>query len=195
MIHDLDKTLKGLLAQSVSELEEEDVRFEAPDAEFAPPLPAVNLFLYDVRENRELRSGEPLVERQTGGTFTRRSPPVRVGCSYLITAWAGDIESEHRLLGRVMEALLRYPVLPLEMLAGELSPGEHEEQAVPLPTAALQAGYLQSLGEFWQALGGQPRAALNYTVTISVQPREPVEAGPPVTDKIIKLRQKDKVAP
>jgi hypothetical protein len=30
------------------------------------------------------------------------------------------------------------------------------------------------LGEFWQALGGKPKAALNYTVTIAAQPFEAV---------------------
>jgi hypothetical protein len=56
-------------------------------------------------------------------------------------------------------------------------------QAPPLPAAVLQPGRLQSMGEFWQALGGKPKAALNYTVTIGVQPHKVIEIGPPVTDK------------
>ena len=74
------------------------------------------------------------------------------------------------LLGEVMSVLLRYPELPQEILQGNL-----RNQELPLPTAALQPGHLQSLGEFWQALGGKPKAALNYTVTIAVQPFETVE--------------------
>jgi hypothetical protein len=53
----------------------------------------------------------------------------------------------------------------------------------------LQPGQLQSMGEFWQALGGKPKAALNYTVTIGVAPHAPEETGPLVTDKVIKFRQ------
>ena len=41
---------------------------------------------------------------------------------------------------------------------------------------------LQSIGEFWQAMGGKPKATLHYAVTISVDVGEPVPAGSPVTD-------------
>jgi hypothetical protein len=52
----------------------------------------------------------------------------------------------------------------------------------------LQPGLLQSLGEFWQSLGGKPKAALHYTVTVGVDVHKPVEAGPPVVDKMLKFR-------
>jgi hypothetical protein len=38
-------------------------------------------------------------------------------------------------------------------------------------------------------LGGKPKAALHYTVTIGVQVGAPIEAGPPVVDKLLKFRQ------
>ena len=156
------------------------MRFEAPDDRFAPNLPAVNLFLYDVRENRELRSNERLVERRSDGKAFIQAAPARVDCSYLITAWAGGVDTEHQLLGAVLAALLRHPTLPADMRYGVLA-----QQDLPLPTTALQPGLLQSLGEFWQALGGKPKAALHYTVTVSVAVQEPVEAAPPVTEKQI----------
>jgi hypothetical protein len=179
MIGDLDLTLKLLLEREIDDLgaAKQNVYFDAPGDRFAPTLPAVDLFLYDVRENHGLRSNEWSVERNNT-TAKKLAPPVRVDCSYLITAWAGDVVSEHRLLSKVMKVLLRYPTLPAEALQGSLAGLEP-----PLPTAALQPGHLQSLGEFWQALGGKPKAALNYTVTIAMQPHEPVVIGPPVTDK------------
>ena len=104
-------------------------------------------------------------------------------CSYLITAWSSDsapnpAQQEHYLLGEVMKVLLRHPTIPAEVLQGSL-----KGQEPPLPAITLQPGRLQSLGEFWQALGGKPKAALNYTVTIGVDAHKPAEAGPPVTDK------------
>ncbi len=57
-----------------------------------------------------------------------------------------------------------------------------------MPAAALQAGHLQSPGEFWQALGGKPRAALHFTVTIGIAAAPPVEAGPAVVDKRLRFR-------
>jgi hypothetical protein len=82
-----------------------------------------------------------------------------------------------------MKVLLRYPTLPAGVLQGEL-----QGQEVPPPTSSLQAGQLQSLAEFWQALGGKPKAVLNYMVTISVAASRPVEAGPPVVDKLLTFK-------
>ena len=61
----------------------------------------------------------------------------------------------------------------------------------PLPASALQPGHLQSMGEFWQALGGRPRAAFTYSVTVGVSPVEPVETGPLVREKVVRLHQRD----
>ena len=182
MLNDLDKSLKKILASEVSALAEERIYFDTPDEKFAPSTPAIDLFLYDVRENRDLRSNEWQVERHNG-VVTRQPPSVRVDCSYLITAWAGDVASEHDLLGRVMKALLRHPTLPSPVLQGSLA-----QQTLPLPATSLQPGRLQSMAEFWQALGGKPKATLHYTVTISVDTHEPEEGGPPVTDKLLKFK-------
>jgi hypothetical protein len=43
------------------------------------------------------------------------------------------------------------------------------------------------VAEFWQALGGKPKAALNYTVTVVLDPFEPVNVGKLVTDKAIQF--------
>jgi hypothetical protein len=180
MIHDLDSTLREVLLRDLPSTlaEQVAISFDTPDDQFPPTsvtLPAIDLFLYDVRENLELRSNEWSMTRRSDGTAQRRLPPTRVDCSYLITAWPSEsapspAQDEHMLLGEVMVVLLRYPKLPAELLQGNLN-----QQELPLPTSVLQPGRLQSLGEFWQALGGKPKSALNYTVTIAVQPFEPVE--------------------
>jgi hypothetical protein len=65
---------------------------------------------------------------------------------------------------------LRYRTLPPELLRGSLAASD-----LPLPVSALQPGRLQSLGEFWQAMGGKPKAAINYTVTLSIDVAAPEE--------------------
>ena len=192
MIDDLDESLKTLLdagtcpGTSPSRVRS---RFAAPDDQFPPQsvtLPAVDLFLYDVRENLDLRSNEVYLERRSDGTATRARAPVRVDFSYLVTAWSSEsvpdrAQDEHRLLGEVMRTLLRHRSIPAEVLQGVLA-----NQDLPLPTSALQPGRLQSLGEFWQALGGKPKAALNYTVTFSVDVFEP-EPVQLVTEKVLRV--------
>lgn len=181
MLDDLDKTIEALLKRELPAALASQVTlsFAAPDAQFPPQsvaLPAINLFLYDVRENRELRSNEWLSERLDTGMISRRRAPARIDCAYLITAWASTstpspAQDEHRILGTVMAVLLRHPSIPAELLQGVFS-----DQSLDLPTSALQSNNLQSLGELWQALGGKPRAALSYTVTISVEVGTAVEA-------------------
>ena len=194
MLDDLDRSLNELLRRELPSgvVQQVSISFAPPDDKFPPSavhLPAIDLFLYDIRENLELRDREWRLERRSDGTGLKIRPPVRVDCSYLVTAWAANSSStpaydEHRLLGEVMKVLLRHPVLPTSVLQGSL-----QGQDPPLPAVTLLSGQLQSLGEFWQALGGKPKAALNYTVTIGVDALACVETGPLVTDKMLKFRQ------
>jgi len=191
MIDDLDRTVEELLTRGLSPglVEKPSISFLAPDSEFVSKvtLPAVDLFLYDIRENLELRNTQWVIDREDGKS-TKKRAPVRVDCSYLITAWSGaDAKSsafdEHFLLSEVMKVLLRHPTIPEVLLQGNL-----RGQKPPLPSSTLQPGRLQSLGEFWQALGGKPKAALNYTVTIGVVTDRALETELPVIDKMLKFR-------
>lgn len=192
MIKDLDKTLKKLLQKDLKQVLDmvPAISFATPDGQFPPQsvnLPAIDMFLYDVRENLELRSNEFYVERHNDGTATKTPAPPRVDFSYLVTAWPSPsvkepAEDEHDLLGEVMRVLLKYRTIPEEVLHGRLV-----SQDPVLPVATLHSGRLQSLGEFWQALGGKPKAALNYQVTLAIESAEPKHVHI-VTDKLIKLR-------
>lgn len=192
MIADLDVSLDALLRlQLPDNMENVEITFATPDRNFPPAsvqLPAIDLFLYDVRENRTLRSNVPTFERSPN-TVTQQRPPVRVDCSYMITAWASaetptPALEEHAMLSAVMRVLLSWPHLPDSVLCGEL-----KDQQLPLPATCLQPGMLQSLGEFWQALDGTPKAALSYTVTIGVLPLDPDREELPVTESVLNFSQ------
>lgn len=195
MINDLDATIVALLNDKlVPALPGIQISFAAPDDKFATQSgsPRVNFFLYDVRENMELRDCVPQRKHVSGGNAVRILPaPVRVDFSYIVTAWPSDslidsIEDEHRILGEVLAILVRHREMPQEYLRGTLS-----DQELPLPINSLHPGRLQSPGEFWQALGGKPKATLNYQITVAVarhsadyQP----EAVPLVHEKRLALR-------
>src|SRR5215813_12161231 len=94
--------------------------FLTPDKSFGPTLtkPTVNLFLYETKENRQLRDPEPIVER-VGASFVQRPPPLRVDCCYLVTAWsdpnqagAVGISEAHQLLAQALLWLSRFPTVP-----------------------------------------------------------------------------------
>jgi hypothetical protein len=187
MLQDLDKTLKGLLSSQLPAgiVQPDNIGFEVPDPE-SISTPGINLFLYDVRENLELRNTVGGFVRQNDGTAIKQRPPARVDCSYLITAWPSksqktskpDAAEEHQMLGEVMKVLLRFPTLPEEVLQGSL-----KGQEPPVRAFSLRPGQLQNMGDFWQALGGKPKASLNYIVTIAVSLDGDDTTVPLVTDQ------------
>jgi hypothetical protein len=194
VLADLDATLEALLKRELPAaiVAGTAISFEAPDADFTADgvtLPAIDLFLYDVRENTALRANEWVLEKPANGAPVRHPPPVRVDCSYLVTAWASGqgpspAQDEHRLLAEVLKVLARFPVMPESLLVGEL-----KGQLPPLPIVRLSPEPLQNPADLWQALGGKPKAALSLTVTAGVPSGAPAEAGPLVQERVIELRQ------
>jgi hypothetical protein len=189
MFDDLDATLTQLLNDAplaeLPELHNADVAFETPDKAFAPAQPTVSLFLYEVRENRELRDPRPLVERN-GDRFTRRMPPLRADCSYIVTTWgtgqpgATRIAAEHKLLGQALTWLSRFPTIPDRYLQGLLGSAD---RIYPPPAMAAQLDPNQHAGDFWVAMGIAPRPAFYLTVTVELELDGEV-SGPLVTTHV-----------
>ncbi len=169
MIDDLSKALSSLLRPAMDQAQ---IVFDQPSEAFKPSQTTLNVFLYDIRENLELRSNEPRIEPRAAGRVAIHRPAFRVACSYLITAWAvGGAEpplQEHRLLGQVLALLLRYPTIPSSLLLGGL-----QGQAPPLPMLVAQADGLKAPHEFWSAIGNKLRPSITATVTIGMEITEP----------------------
>ncbi len=173
MIDDLDKSIEALLIRDLPAgfLDQVMITFATPSSDFPPAsvtLPAISIFLYDIRENYEIRTSEVMRPQQNSNTQSTLSPlPVLVDFCYLITSWSDSIptpeQDEHRILSEVMKILRRYRSLPADVLQGGLIGLDH------LPrTFLLQPTKLQSIGEYWTAMGGKPKVILNYAVTVDV---------------------------
>jgi Pvc16 N-terminal domain/Carboxypeptidase regulatory-like domain len=168
MIRDLSESLQALLTQPglPPELAGAQISFDRPTEPFNPTSTTVDLFLYDVGENTELRSNEPVVRRRDHDAMVER-PPLRLDCRYLITAWpvgGADLAlQEHRLLGQVLQLLCRFPTIPPGFLHGALV-----DQQPPLPMVTAQVDGPENPAEFWTAVGNRLRPAVTTTVTISV---------------------------
>lgn len=172
MIRDLSETLRAMLddpalATLYPELAAAQILFDQPTEQFKPSQTTLNLFLYDVRENMELRSNEPMFERRNGEVILRQ-PATRVDCSYLVTAWAvGGAEltlQEHRLLSQAFAVLTGHPTIPGAYLRGKLA-----GQVPPLPVVTAPSEGLKNPAEFWGALGSKLRPSIVLTVTISME--------------------------
>lgn len=191
MIRDLSETLGQVLAKFPSlpaELAAAQIVFDRPSDTFSPGSTTVDLFLYDVRENLELRSNEPVVQRQNGSFVTSR-PPLRVACSYLVTAWpVGGVDvalQEHRLLSQVLQVFSSVPTIPPQYLVGLL-----KGQDPPMPMVTAQADGLRSPGDFWTALGSKIRASVSITVTFAMSSLQPPVKAPMVITEEIRLGER-----
>lgn len=180
MIHHLDDTIKELLLQNAEDgslLKGADISFDLPDAQWRAGLEklTVNCYLYDVRENRDLRTNEPLIQRNhvplqpnsNTSKAARVRPPVRIDCAYCITAWspADDVSvaEEHQLLSEVLVVLLQNPTITdQEILQGTL-----KEQIPPYPTVIAAPDGVKNQPEFWSALNQLLKPSLNYVVTLA----------------------------
>jgi hypothetical protein len=167
MLADLDESLRGLLKGELERhgFEGIEIAFDAPTREWSGQLsaPAVNLFLYDLRESEEDRQSG-WTRRRVGDEFIESPPPMMMEVSYAITAWAQAVEDEHRLLSQVLSLLYAFPVLPQEMLNGRLRNGSQ-----PMSIKAKVGQAKGDKADFWTAVGGQYKASLDYVVRLSVE--------------------------
>jgi hypothetical protein len=91
MIHDLSLILRKILNDPSlpEQLKSAQIAFDRPTEPFNPGQRTVNLFLYEVQESRELCNPTPIIEK-INGSFIRKEPPLRIDCSYIVTAWSNE---------------------------------------------------------------------------------------------------------
>jgi hypothetical protein len=190
MLADLDESLRALLRRELARhgFDGVEIAFDAPDKEWAASLsaPAVNLFLYDIREAKEVRPID-WEEQFVNGRILELRPPLRVDGTYAVSAWTRAVEDEHRLLSQVMAVLYAYPELEGDILAGVLANGS---QRYPIRARTAQ-GRHEDASDFWTAVGGQYKASFNYVVTLSCEAGAALTRGPEVRTQTLHVRDKD----
>ncbi|XHS77616.1 Pvc16 family protein [Burkholderiaceae bacterium UC74_6] len=196
MIDDLDRSLVKLLELEFGSPLPFDLSFAVPDKAFTPvskQRSTLNCYLYDIRENRDLRDVGRYLERHPGGQYSLDAAPCRVKASYCITAWSPAEATpgidphldEHNLLAAVLRVLLRYPELPRPVLVGTMA-----AQKLPPPTLIAQPDSARNSGDFWNAIGGQLRPSLEYAVSIALD-YQAGDQGPLVTDVLARVGARD----
>lgn len=186
MLADLDETIKKLLVEDMPVKNGEiDINFDQPTREWSAKLtkPTVNFFLYDLRENVELRQAQ--YQKMNNGSLREniarmKKAPHRIDCFYMMTTWAAEAEDEHRLMTRTLMSLFRYPFLPEHLLEGTL-----QNPKFPLSTQVARHDKLTNPAEVWSALDNEMRPTICYTVTLALDPWTEVE-GPIVRTLVLR---------
>jgi hypothetical protein len=175
-IADLDEVLRALLQDELDgvQMSGVDITFDAPTRERSSAwrLPAVNLFLYDLREAHEPRD-RGWQHRDDGTQSSLGRAPMRLSCTFAITAWTREVVDEHQLLSQVLATLLAYPVIPASMLPASLQVGR------PPAGLSTRVGQAKEEGraDFWSAIGSPYKVSLEYVVTIFCVAGQALERG------------------
>ncbi len=188
MINQLDETIRKLvLARGNLDTDSVMVSFDQPTGDWAGGLtrPTINFYLFDIRENVDLRSQEWIVEHDANGQTHKRLAPLRYDLSYLVTVWTqNQVEDEHAILWRVLGALAGAPTLPQDLL----EPGLRNQPYPILTRTAQPSRAIENLPDLWGVMENQLRPSINYVVTLAME-REVVFTSPWVLSKRIDLRQ------
>ena len=190
MLADLDETLRTLLRRELERhgFDGVEVAFDAPSREWSVQLssPTVNVFLYDLRESQDARQSEWSTQRGNGRARDIR-PPMMMECSYAVTAWTQAVEDEHRLLSQVLGVLFAFPSLPVDAMTPRMA---GLADRFPVEGRIAQAKS-DGKADFWNAVGGQYKASLDYVTTIACESGVAVERGPEVRTQTISQRMSD----
>ncbi|KAA1183113.1 DUF4255 domain-containing protein [Photorhabdus heterorhabditis] len=164
-----------------------DIRFDLPEINSIQPEPTVSVFLYNVHEDLQLRSAEP--RRYNPATRSLLPGWVNINCNYLITYWDANKPSSDssspdsqpnnqaaQVMTRVLNALINN-----RQLTG--IPGAYT-RVIP------QQENLNSLGNFWQALGNRPRLSLLYSITAPMKLQDIKEDITPISQISASVDQK-----
>lgn len=187
MLADLDEVLRELLERELAArgLTGVTITFDAPARERTAqwPSPALDLFLYDLREAPGVRD-RSWQQASVDGRAVLARAPLRLACTYAISAWAQTVLDEHRLLSQVVSILCAHPQLPVELLPASLLVGDPPH---PL-SAQLAHTREEARADFWTALGNQYKLSLEYTVTVLCDPGVSVARGPAVASEAVALQ-------
>ncbi|MEZ5351549.1 MAG: Pvc16 family protein [Bryobacteraceae bacterium] len=188
MIHQVTESLEAFLKQPGLDppLRDAAIRFDRPTDPYSLEQTTVNVFLYEVKENVELRNNEPVVRRVNGQSIVE-PPPYRLTCMYMVTAWPVDgtdlPKQEHQLLGQVLQLLAGAPVVPPAFLTPDL-----QLQEPPLPMMTVQPDGVRNPAEFWAAIGNRIKPSLLLSVTVGLRVFEN-ETYPSVITSEIRLKK------
>jgi hypothetical protein len=206
MIDLFDNLLRHLFISQIDEIKDEtQVRFEPPDEKWRAYVAnmavkgALNVYLVDLRENRQLRSNER-VRRIENGIVNEEPAPQRIDCHYLISAWSPAAFSqaieptvdEHALLYKVIVTLMKNePLVPRKIYGSNPLPANFPQDIadMALPAVVLPVEGFPKLAEFWGTMGNvHPWKPFVYLIVTLPVFLKKVISGPMVTTRITEYR-------
>ncbi len=174
MISLIDEAIKGFLITEAS-LSDVDISFEVPTKEWSGGLDVTttNLYLFDIRENTELRKNQWEAVRNNNGTITQQRPPAKIDLFYIITAYSTSTQGnanilEHHLLSKILAVVHNHFFIPQSYLTVNFS------DILPVPEIPLEVVHPKFLDEqggfqLWSAIDQFLKPAIYIKVTVPIE--------------------------
>ncbi|MET0415895.1 MAG: DUF4255 domain-containing protein [Actinoplanes sp.] len=165
VISDVSEILVAVLRDAIRDLDDDQppqaILDDLSDTVPVSP-PKLTLFLYEIAEDPSVRNRPPVRIEPAGGDprSGSRKPPMALILRYLITAWGGDQVTQHKMLGRAMEALYNDAIIDGGQLGGSLAGTTDALHLTLTPLTLDQKSYV------WFALQKPYRLSLNYEVRV-----------------------------
>jgi hypothetical protein len=179
VVDDVDAALAALFAAASSKELKLECSFDAPTPEWSGGVKSttLNLFLLEITENPEARPGAWADVRDDTGQIVGRQPPLRrYDLHYVLSAWGGTTEAQHRALSAVLRLVPAYDTIPVEFLSGALV-----ETELPVRLRIAQDELSASVTDIWSSLGQPARASLALVATAPVLPALITDLAPPAS--------------
>ncbi|WP_372411547.1 Pvc16 family protein [Streptomyces luteireticuli] len=171
MIDVVDRALCKRVQEDLRYPETYTIEFRPPSGGTAPGgtigTETVGIYLHDIREDLDRRMTGlvhrygPLPGSDRPAKLAHHDPPRYTRLSYLLTAWAPDPMTSHRMLGELLTGLSTDREFELEL------PEELEEMGL---VARLEIGSPpvddRAVQELWSAVGHRLVPALHVTVIV-----------------------------
>lgn len=171
MILETDQALLAVTKKRILGNAAVTVTFDPPARPWIQALktPAVNFFLFDVRENAHRRDVMyETVRDEAGKVVGHRPPALQYDLHYTVTVWGAPIAMEHRILALVLRCFGALPTLPRELLPEALAQSAYE---VHLTTAAgTKRGMFLNLA-------GEVKLGFELTATVAMPVPDVPAAG------------------
>ena len=179
MLQEVDQSVKNFLLAELRLSTDGLVKDESQiviglpptEDEKAPASPTIYLFLHDLHENLALRDQSFEIRRNENEMEVGKSRrPTRLNVSYLLTASAKDVSTEHRLLGEALGVLMRNGFIPTKYLVGSLIP--FGDAAVSISAAQRDHWAHEDAPKVWQAIGHPLKPYIGVVASAMFDPFE-----------------------
>jgi hypothetical protein len=160
VIADVSATLQVLLSDALSTLAGPPLaQVHDLQGTIATNPAQLTVFLFEAAEDASARN-RPRMRGSSPPDLSIRKPPLALLLRYLLTPWSGDRLTDHRILGRAMQALYDNAIMSGSALQGGLA---GTDQALKITQSMLS---LEERTRVWHAVQRPYRISASYEVRV-----------------------------